>query len=170
MADRGTITDGVMIDDNSSPAAAFEWSTGLKRATTRDLTCCHLYASSSDPEAYTDLRNIFYAPSFIAKLTDSQAGSLPEIHALHALRHRAFALHGYCGPGSTVRPIKPDHYESLEWADPVGAGATAEEVAAKLRARLAGKPKDRITKSVARCGWVFSCGQPDPSVIYSGSS
>lgn len=112
MADRGSIIDGVMVDDNASPAAAFEWSTGLKRGTTRDLTCCHLYASSSDPDAYTDLRNIFYAPSFIAKLTDSQAGSLPVMHALHALRYRAFALHGYCGPGSTARPLKPEHYDS----------------------------------------------------------
>ncbi|APT34585.1 hypothetical protein MCBMB27_05294 [Methylobacterium phyllosphaerae] len=168
MADRGSIIDGVMVDDNASPAAAFEWSTGLKRGTTRDLTCCHLYASSSDPDAYTDLRNIFYAPSFIAKLTDSQAGSLPVMHALHALRYRAFALHGYCGPGSTARPLKPEHYDSLEWADPVGADATASGLEAKLRARLADKPKDRITKSVAHCGWVFSGGQPDRLVVYSG--
>lgn len=170
MADRGSIIDGVMVDDNASPAAAFEWSTGLKRATTRDLTCCHLYASSSDPDAYTDLRNIFYAPNFIAKLTDSQAGLLPEMHALHALRYRAFALHGYCGPGSRARPAKPEHYDSLEWAAPVGVGATADGVEAKLRARLADKPKDRITKSVARCGWVFSSSEPDPLVIYSGRS
>lgn len=169
MADRGTITDGVMVDDNASPAAAFEWSTNLKRASTRDLTCCHLYASSSDPDAYTDLRNIFYAPSFIAKLTDSQAGSLPDQHALHALRYRAFALHGYCGPGSTRRPTKPELYDSFEWADPVGAGATADGVEAKLRARLAKKPKDRITKSVSQCGWVFSQGRPDPQVAFSGT-
>jgi hypothetical protein len=170
MADRGAIIDGVMVDDNASPAAAFEWSTGLKRATTRDLTCCHLYASSNDPDAYTDLRNIFYAPNFIAKLTDSQAGSLPEMHALHTLRYRGFVLHGYCGPGSRSRPTKPEHYDSLEWADPVGAGATASGLEAKLRARLADKPKDRITKSVAHCGWVFSRSEPDPLVIYSGRS
>jgi hypothetical protein len=170
MADRGTIADGVMVDDNASPAAAFEWSTGLKRGTTRDLTCCHLYASSSDPEAYTDLRNIFYAPSFIAKLTDSQARSLPEVHALHVLRYRAFALHGYCGPGSTIRPPKPQNYDGLTWADQAGAGATGDQVEAKFRARLAQKPKDRITKSVARCGWVFSGGQPDPLVVYDGRS
>lgn len=169
-ADRGTIVDGVMVDDNASPAAAFEWSTGLKRATTRDLTCCHLYASSSDPEAYTDLRNIFYAPSFIAKLTDSQARSLPEVHALHILRYRAFALHGYCGPGSTIRPPKPQNYDALTWADPAGAGASADQVQATLRARLAQKPKDRITKSVARCGWVFTGGHPDPLVVYDGRS
>ncbi|MGA4554914.1 hypothetical protein [Methylorubrum aminovorans] len=170
MADRGAITDGVMVDDNASPAAAFEWSTGLKRGTTRDLTCCHLYASSSDPEAYTDLRNIFYAPSFIAKLTDSQARSLPEVHALHVLRYRAFALHGYCGPGSAIRPPKPEHYDDLQWADTLGTGVTADTLEAVFRARLERKPRDRITKSVARCGWVFSRGQPDPLVVYSGGS
>lgn len=169
-ADRGTVVDGVMIDDNLSPATAFDWSTGFKRAPGSDLTCCHLYANSSDPEAYTDLRNIFYAPSFIAKLTDSQAGSLPEVHALHVLRYRSFALHGYCGPGSMVRPPKPQNYDGLEWADPVGAGATADQLEAKFRARLAQKPRDRVTKSVARCGWVFSGGHPDPQVVYSGRS
>ncbi len=166
---RGCMVErGTMVDDNASLASASDLSTVLKRGTTRDLTCCHLYASSSDPEAYTDLRNIFYAPSFIAKLTDSQAGTLPVMHALHALRYRAFALHGYCGPGSAARPRKPDHYDSLEWADPVGAGATANGVEAKFHARLADKPKDRITKSVSHCGWVFSGGQPDPLVVYSG--
>lgn len=168
VADRGAIIDGVMVDDNASPAAAFEWSTGLKRGTTRDLTCCHLYASSSDPDAYTDLRNIFYAPSFIAKLTDSQAGSLPEQHALHILRYRAFVLHGYCGPGSMARPKKPEHYDGLQWADTLGAGTTADELEAVFRTRLGRKPRDRITKSVARCGWVFSRGQPDQLVVYSG--
>lgn len=168
MADRGTISDGVMVDDNLSPTAAFEWSTEFKRAAGSDLTCCHLYATSRDPEAYTDLRNIFYAPNFIAKLTDSQAGLLPGTHALHVLRYRAFSLHGYCGPGSMVRPSKPQHYDGLEWADPVGAGATADQLEAKLRARLARRPKDRITKSVARCGWVFSSGHPDPHVVYDG--
>lgn len=73
MADRGKITDGVMSDDNHSPAIAFEWSTGCRRPRGSDVTCCHLYAASGNPDAYTDLRNIFFAPSFISKLTDSQA-------------------------------------------------------------------------------------------------
>ena len=70
----------------------------------------------------------------------------------------------------TVAAPKPELYDSFEWADPVGAGATADGVEAKFRARLAKKPKDRITKSVSRCGWVFSQGRPDPQVIYSGTS
>ena len=59
------------------------------------------------------------------KLTDSQAGSFPEMHALHALRYRAFAFYGHCGPGSTARPTKLEHFDSLEWADPLRAGVTA---------------------------------------------
>lgn len=164
--DRGKIADGLMFDDNTSPALAFEWSTGFKRSIGTDVTCCHLYAQSGDPEAYTDLRNLFYLPSFIAKLTDSQAVLLPAGHALNVLRFRAFVLFGYCGPGGTAPPPKPEQYDRLEWADTVGAGIVAEELEAKLRARLVRKPRDRITKSVAQCGWTFSNGRPDPLVIY----
>lgn len=166
MPDRGKITGGLMFDDNTSPAVAFEWSTGFKRTTGTDITCCHLYAESSDAEAYTDLRNLFFAPSFISKLTDSQAASLPTRHSLNVLRYRAFVLFGYCGPGSTRRPTKPEHYDQLEWADTIGAGITAADLETRLRERLARKPKDRITKSVAQCGWTFSEGRPDPLVIY----
>lgn len=166
--DRGKICDGVMCDDNYSPAMAFEWSTGFKRRGGSDLTCCHLYAASEDPESYTDLRNLFYAPSFISKLTDNQASLLPSRHALNVLRYRAFALYGYCGPRSSSRPNKPEHYGELEWAEPFGARTSAYELEDRLRAVLAGKPKDRITKSAARCGWAFSGYEPDLNVVYSG--
>lgn len=58
-ADRGKIVDGVMSDDNHSPAMAFKWSTQFKPPSGSDLTCCHLYAASGDPDAYTDVRNLF---------------------------------------------------------------------------------------------------------------
>lgn len=168
MSDRGKVVDGVMSDDNHSPAVAFEWSTGFRRPRGSDLTCCHLYAASADPDAYTDLRNLFFAPSFIAKLTDSQATCLPSSHALNVLRYRAFVLYAYRGPGSSGRPSKPDHYDQLEWANTVGSSIDADGLELRLRARLARKPKDRITKSVAQCGWAFSDYEPDLLVIYSG--
>ncbi len=157
-----------MFDDNTSPACAFEWSTGFKRFSGTDVTCCHLYAESGNAKADTDPRNLFYAPSFISKLTDSQATLLPELHALNVLRYRAFILYGYCGPGSTNQPSRPDYYDELEWADTIGEGVTAVTLEARLRARLARKPKDRITKSVARCGWAFSGDRPDTYVVYDG--
>ncbi|MDP4025088.1 hypothetical protein Q8W71_20880 [Methylobacterium sp. NEAU 140] len=168
MADRGKIFDGAMADDNYSPAMAFEWATGFKRKAAADLTCCHLYAASRDATAYTDLRNLFFAPSFISRLTDSQAASLPAEHALHALRYRAFVLYGYGGPTGTELPVKAATYDHLEWAEPIGAGARAEELELRLRTRLARKPKDRLTKSVAMCGWTFSDYQPDPRVVFTG--
>lgn len=166
---RNQVIDGVLCDDNHSPAMAFEWSTGFKRPIRSDLICCHLYTASGDPEAYTDIRNIFYVPNFIAKLTDSQAATLPSEHALKVLRYRAFVIYGYCGPKSSTPPARPDHFDKLEWAHPVGAGTDAEDLQRRLRARLAKRPDDRVAKSVAQCGWAFSDYKPDPAVIYTGS-
>ena len=56
---RGEIADGIMEDDNASPAEAFEFATGFRRRPGSDVQCCHLYAASADLDAYTDLRNIF---------------------------------------------------------------------------------------------------------------
>nr|WP_246681637.1 hypothetical protein [Methylobacterium sp. L1A1] len=164
---RGKIVDGLMVDDNSSPAVAFEISTGFKRRPGSNIQCCHLYAASTDPQAFTDLRNIFMMPTCLAKLTDSQAATLPDTHALHVLRYRAYALYGYQGPGRSGPPAKPAGYDGLKWADPLGAGAEAECVERQLRKRLGSRPRDRLTKSVALCGWTFTDYRPDPDVVHA---
>lgn len=166
---RGEIVDGVMEDDNASPAEAFEFATGFRRRPGSDVQCCHLYAASTDPDAYTDLRNIFMVPQCLAKRTDSQAAVLPSLHALHVLRYRAFELHRYPGPGGTAEPGKPDGYDALEWAEPVGAATEAGELETRWRRRHDGRRRDRITKSVALCGWTFSDYRPDSAVIYEGA-
>lgn len=165
---RGEIVDGIMEDDNASPAEAFEFGTGFRRRPGSDVQCCHLYAASTDPDAYTDLRNIFMVPQCLAKLTDSQAATLPSLHALHVLRYRAFELYGYRGPSGSAAPAKPDGYDALGWADPIGAGTDAETLERRWRGRLASRRKDRVTKSVALCGWTFSDYRPDPAVVYAG--
>jgi hypothetical protein len=156
----------VMLDDNSSPAIAFEWATQFKRGA--DLICCHLYTASDEPTAYTDVRNIFFAPTFLAKLTDSQKEELPDEHSLKVLRYRAWELFGYGGP-LAVAPTKPVGYERLRWASPNGEGATPEAVRASFIKRIARRPKDRIAKAVRSIGWTFSNYAPDDSVSYTGS-
>ncbi|MFC6047366.1 hypothetical protein ACFPYM_05900, partial [Methylobacterium hispanicum] len=130
---RGEIVGGVMEDDNASPAEAFEFATGFRRGPGTDVQCCHLYAASKDPDAYTDLRNIFMIPQCLAKRTDSQAAVLPSLHALHVLRYRAFELYGYRGPGGTTEPGRPDGYDALRWAEPVGAGTEAGGLESRWR-------------------------------------
>lgn len=163
---RGLIAGEAMLDDNSSPAAVFQWSTGFSRA--NHLQCNHLFAASNDPSAYTDIRNICYSPSFLAKLTDSQQSELPSGHVLHVLRYRAQELYGYAGPRGTTLP-KPAGYDLLVWAEPVGQGATREALEAAFRERLRKRPKDRLAKAVNQLGWIFSDLNPDGRVHYSGA-
>lgn len=164
---KGTILGDVMLDDNASPATAFEWATGLKRGA--DLQCNHLYSGARDPASYSDLRNICYTPTFIAKLTDSQREVVPDEHLSQLLRYRAFELHGYTGPRTSSLPPKPSGYDTLTWPDPIGGGATPEEVARTFRRRMARRPKDRLAKAARLVGWTFSDYSPDETVIYSGS-
>ncbi|ABY28888.1 hypothetical protein ASF55_17465 [Methylobacterium sp. Leaf119] len=164
---KGTILGDVMLDDNASPATAFEWATGLKRGA--DLQCNHLYRDARDPASYSDLRNICYTPSFIAKLTDSQREVVPDEHLSHLLRYRAFELYGYTGSRSSLAPPKPSGYDNLIWPDPIGGGATVEGVTAIFRRKMARRPKDRLAKAARLVGWTFSDYLPDETVIFSGS-
>lgn len=164
---KGTIDGDVMLDDNASPATAFQWATGLKIG--KDLNCNHLYSASQNPAAFSDVRNIFYAPNFISKLTDSQKEVQPSDHLLHILKYRAYDLYGYCGPDRDRIPHKPSHYDDLKWACPIGRGARPEQMAVRFRHRMTRRPKDRLAKSARLLGWTFSDYQPDPSVAYVGS-
>jgi hypothetical protein len=166
---RGEIVEGMMEDDNASPAEAFEFGTGFRRRAGSDVQCCHLYAASTDPDAYTDIRNIFMVPQCLAKLTDSQAATLPTVHALHVLRYRAYILYGYCGPSRSSAPIEPEGFEALAWAEPIGAGVGAADLERRWRRRLESRRKDRVTKTVSRCGWTFSDYRPDAKVVYDGN-
>ncbi|WP_438345746.1 hypothetical protein [Methylorubrum populi] len=163
---KGTILDDVMLDDNASPATAFEWATGFRRGL--DVQCNHLYAAGRDPASYSDLRNICYTPTFIAKLTDSQREDVPDDHLSHLLRYRAFELYGYAGPQG-ARPRKPTGYEGLVWPDPIGGGATPAVAATTFRRNMARRPKDRLAKAARLVGWTFSDYHPDETVTYLGS-
>jgi hypothetical protein len=146
-ARRGQVEErnGVVVglDDNKSPTDAFLWCNGLKRP--REAQFNHVYADSADAESYTSLANLCVTPSFIAKLTDTNA----RIQAL--LRFRVCDLYGWV-PTGLVSPSMPPEYEKLVWAptlQPVG------DVEAASRARMARRPRDRTVQIVRQIGWVF---------------
>lgn len=161
----------VMFDDNRGPTVAFLWATLLPRG--KDLNCNHLYTAPDDEDAYTDLRNICFTPSFLAKLTDNQRTETDESETISALlRYRAWKLYGYGGPRK-VRPPKPKLYDELIWAEPLGERPKNQtprkfslNVEQAFRRQLGTRPCDRVTKSVHICGWTFSKYKPDKDVKY----
>ncbi len=135
----------VLLDDNKSPKDAFLWANSLSRRGT-DTQFNHVYASSSDPDAYTALQNICMTPAFIAKLTDTN----PEIRQL--LKYRSYQLYGWVPKGHEA-PAKPESYEILEWAVPLPA---TKDLRATLLQAMATKPKDRTVLAARKLGWLFS--------------
>jgi len=164
---RTILESGYLGDDNDAPDVAFRAATGFRRGD--HLHCNHIYATTRDPQAYTDIRNICFTPTFLAKLTDCQKDPVPPDHPSQVLRYRAWELYGYAGPNG-IPPKKPDRYDDLVWAKPVGEGLTRASVEAAMRAFLANKRRKSLTVSVALLGWTFSDYQPDPKVSCDPSS
>lgn len=156
ITDRGrdvTLTDGrtVMMDDNTAPTEAFLFAHGISRSSYRDVQFNHVWQSANEAESYTSLANICVTPSFLAKLTDTDA----EIAS--TLRYRAFGLYGYAPAGV---PAEPPGYAELRWAEPLPPVAQLE---ATLRAAMRGK-KGRTVACARRLGWLFSDFRPDPTL------
>lgn len=167
---KGLPTEGCMGDDNSGPDSAFLWATSERKSRPRDLQCNHIWSRSGaapaakDVEAFTDLRNICYTPTFLAKMTDYQSLEAGTEHLARVLQYRAYQLYGYCGPSRMEPPAKPDRYDSLIWpkAQLWGEGATREVVELRFRRRLGrSRQRDHLKESVQQFGWAFSSG-PDP--------
>lgn len=135
---------GLMLDDNKSPTDAFLWCNGLNRRG-RDTQFNHIYAASTDPEAYTALPNIVMTPAFLAKLTDTS----DEVKAL--LAWRSFDLYGWA-PAGFSEPTRPSGYAALEWAAPLPA---VHDLKGRLEAVMARRVKDRTVGAARRLGWLF---------------
>lgn len=142
----------VMLDDNRSPAVAFEWSHSIRSRP--DVQVNHIWQLSQEVSAYTSLANLCLTPSFLAKLTDTHE----ETRAL--LRYRAYDLFGYW-PLKEHPPTKPELYDSLQWAEPLPPVSNLEVV---LREAMRTKRKDRVVTSARELGWVFSDYKPDPTI------
>jgi hypothetical protein len=149
----------VACDDNKAPTDAFLWCNGLRRRP-RETQFNHVYADSQDPDAYTCLANLCMTPSFLAKLTDTNA----EVCA--HLRYRTYELYGW-HPAAAPCPKKPVGYDALRWPDPLPPVA---DVAAVVAAIMARRPRDRTVQIARRIGWLFngyrpSAAEPANSVI-----
>lgn len=141
----------VMIDDNRSPAVAFEWAHGIRERP--DVQANHVWSRSQDVAAYTSLANLCLTPAFLAKLTDT------DTTICTLLRFRAYDLFGYWPDDS--EPTKPQDYDRLTWAEPLPAVPSLERA---LRAAMRTKPKDRVVVCARTLGWLFSSFQPDATL------
>ena len=148
---RGTIVDGVMLDDNRSPTLAFLWA--AERTRGPDVQFNHLYRCSDDPGCYTALWNICVTPTFLAKLTDVQRHDPVRF----ALKRRSFDLYGYL-PSGEPEPEPPDGYDGLDWHD---HPPPVSDLRSVLRGRLEGAPGSRPTQACHKIGWYFSGWEPD---------
>lgn len=143
----------VMQDDNTGPTDAFLYANGLVRGSYRDVQFNHLWQNTQDVESYTCLANVCVTPSFLAKLTDTDA----EIRTL--LRYRAYQLYGYTPSGAVPYP---EGFEKLRWADPLPPVTRLESA---MRQAMHGK-KGRTVECARRIGWLFSGFAPDPKAIH----
>lgn len=130
-------------DDNKTPRETLLIAIGLKRRP-KDTQINHVYARSSDVNAYTALPNLCMTPTFLAKLTDTD----PVCKA--ALQRRSFDLFGW-RPDGEDEPEKPVGYDRLVWAAPASPIA---DLATAMRARVDGQDNYR-TRMYKETGWLF---------------
>ena len=145
-------------DGNHGPIFAFCWATGFD-GDKNYLQFNHIYggSASKNVEFFTNLANICVTPSFLAKFTDR--------HCVELLRFRAWRPFGLRSPQGAI-PLKPDGYDRLEWAPPLGF---LNNVGGRMRDIMSTKPRDSLTRSVRELGWVFSSFEPDPTITRSRS-
>lgn len=160
VSERGSIDEvggrRVLLDDNSSPTAAFMWAAGIPRRQVREMQFNHVWAVSRDPDAYTALWNICATPAFLAKTTDGSNHA----EVVAALRFHAYRLYGVV-PNGMTEPGEPPGYQDLRWPPhPAAVPDLAEAVTARLRRT----PRSRTTTACREIGWLFSDWKPDPTL------
>ncbi|HEX4217728.1 MAG TPA: hypothetical protein VHZ02_05135, partial [Acidimicrobiales bacterium] len=144
----------VMYDDNTTPTSALLWAARRKKGP--DVQYNHVFGDPRNPATYTALWNLCVTPAFLAKTTDGS--NHPEV--LGALRFRAVDLYGWW-PVGEERPVEPDGYRKLVWAEPPEPTPSLET---ELRARLAQAPASPPARAARAIGWLFSDWNPDPTV------
>lgn len=155
----------VMLDDNTSPAKAFEWAAQQRRGP--DLQVNHLFkvavesdTYNADPDIYTALWNICVTPAFLAKLTDVKRHA----HVLAALQRRSCDLYGYLPAGQRA-PEPPDDYDSLAWR---ACSPPVPNLERALRTQLNRAPRSRPAQACREIGWYFSDWEPDRTLRSRG--
>lgn len=109
--ERGSVVNGVKIDDNTYANNAIKYAVGIKRKDIKNFNACHIYENTCYDERYhTKIENLVLIPNAIAQLSDN----FEEV--INCLKYRAFELYGWY-PEESEEPIKPHNYPT-NWREP----------------------------------------------------
>lgn len=97
-----------MYDDNTTPEWALFWSHGLQGTRPKGWTIAHVWPTSDDISAYTNLANLIMVREPFAGLTDKD-GPLTQF-----LRWHSWECYQW-KPAQEPLPVKPSGYESIQW-------------------------------------------------------
>lgn len=110
--EKGSIINGIRIDDNTYANGAIKSAIGIKRVNIKNFNTCHIYPDTCYDERYhTKLENLVLIPNAIAQLSDNYDD------VIKALQYRAFELYGWY-PEELREPEKPANYPT-KWREPM---------------------------------------------------
>lgn len=108
---RGTIVDGIKLDDNGGANQAIKKAIGLKPEAVRGFESCHLWPGTAyDARFHTSIANLTLLPRALVGLSDHEPGILA------LLQFRSYELYGW-HPDGTPEPTRPAAYPGC-WREP----------------------------------------------------
>lgn len=133
---RGTLVDGVRLDDNGAANQTIKKAIGLKPEHVRGFEACHLWPRTAyDERCHTVVANLVLLPRALAGMSDHD----PEILAV--LQFRSFELYGWHPQGMDA-PERPTGYPSC-WRDPEPFTPEVALILARRFANSTRQPGDR---------------------------
>ena len=125
-----------LYDDNATPEWALFWSHEIRGSRPKGWTVAHVWPSSEDITAYTNVANLALIPEPFASLTDKN-GPLTEY-----LRWHSWST--YCWkPEGAKNPMKPTRFDHIQWR----YFAPIPDPLSVIRSRLEEK-RDKRTKAL----------------------
>ena len=105
------LESGVKVyhDDNTQINTKFKKITNMTGC--KNYMTCHIWDDVKVPEVFSAVANVVLLPSVIGGLSDHCN------EVIQLLQYRAFELYNWY-PDIREVPVKPDHYDTLEWQYP----------------------------------------------------
>lgn len=98
---RGTIIDGIYIDDNTKANYAIKQACKVQP---KNFSVCHIYPGTAyDPRYHTAIANLVLLPQALSSLTDHNE------EIIKVLQYRSYALYDWVPEGFPI-PKKPESY------------------------------------------------------------
>lgn len=108
---KGSIIDGIRIDDNTYANNAIKRAIGVSRDSISGFETCHIWPNTCYNNCYhTTIANLILLPRAIASLTDF------DTQIENCLKYRSYELYVWC-PEGEKKPNKPEHYPN-NWREP----------------------------------------------------